>query len=63
MPAAAVVLTGNATATPEELKAFCLANGPAYSHPRRIMVVDELPLSGVGKPDRKLLQKQLTANN
>jgi acyl-CoA synthetase (AMP-forming)/AMP-acid ligase II len=63
VPAAAVVLTGNATATPEELKAFCLANGPAYSHPRRIMVVEELPLSGAGKPDRKLLQKQLAANN
>jgi acyl-CoA synthetase (AMP-forming)/AMP-acid ligase II len=61
VPAAAVVLNGTASATPDELKAFCLANGPAYAHPRHILLVDALPLSGAGKPDRKLLQKLLAA--
>jgi len=59
VPAAAVVLSGTAKATPEELKEFCLARGPAYAHPRRIIVLDEMPLSGAGKPDRKRLQAEL----
>jgi acyl-CoA synthetase (AMP-forming)/AMP-acid ligase II len=61
VPAAAVVLNGTVSATPDELKAFCLANGPAYAHPRHILLMDALPLSGAGKPDRKLLQKQFAA--
>jgi acyl-CoA synthetase (AMP-forming)/AMP-acid ligase II len=61
VPAAAVVLQPGARATAEELKAFCLKHGPAYAHPRRIMVVDELPMSGAGKPDRKAVQLQLAA--
>lgn len=58
-PAAMVVLQQGQTATSEELKAFCLARGPAYAHPRRILIVDELPLSGAGKPDRRAVQKHL----
>lgn len=61
VPAAAVVLNEGAKATPDELKAFCLERGPAYSHPRRIKIVDELPLSGAGKPDRKAIQRELDA--
>ena len=41
----------------EELKQFCLANGPAYAHPRRIDFVAELPLNGPGKIDRKVVQR------
>jgi acyl-CoA synthetase (AMP-forming)/AMP-acid ligase II len=36
----------------DELKAFCLRNGAAYSHPRIIRIVEQLPLSGTGKVDR-----------
>jgi long-chain acyl-CoA synthetase len=61
VPAAAVVLHAGARATEEELKAFCLKRGPAYAHPRRIMIVDELPMSGAGKPDRKAVQVKLAA--
>jgi len=61
VPAAAVVLHPGAQATVEELKSFCLERGPAYAHPRRIMIVDELPLSGAGKPDRKAVQRELNA--
>ena len=59
VPAAAVALHDGARATPEELKAFCLERGPAYAHPRRIVIVDELPLSGAGKPDRTAIQQRL----
>jgi long-chain acyl-CoA synthetase len=59
VPAAAVCLHPRARVTTEELKAFCLEHGPAYAHPRRIVIVDELPLSGAGKPDREAIQKCL----
>jgi long-chain acyl-CoA synthetase len=59
VPAAAVSLHPRARVTTEELKAFCLERGPAYAHPRRIVIVDELPLSGAGKPDRKAIQQCL----
>jgi long-chain acyl-CoA synthetase len=59
VPAAAVLLHPRARVTSEELKAFCLERGPAYAHPRRIVIVDELPLSGAGKPDRKAIQQCL----
>lgn len=61
VPAAAVVLQRGTTVTAEELKAFSLERGPAYAHPRRIMIVDELPLTGAGKPDRKAVQRDLAA--
>lgn len=60
-PAAAVVLRDGAKTTPEQLKTFTLERGPAYSHPRRIKIVKELPLSGAGKPDRKAVQRELIA--
>jgi long-chain acyl-CoA synthetase len=46
--------------TTDELKAFCLERGPAYAHPRRIVIVDDLPLSGAGKPDRKAIRQLLS---
>jgi long-chain acyl-CoA synthetase len=61
VPAAAVVLNASNGSTPEDIKAFCLAHGPAYAHPRRIMLVDEMPLTGAGKIDRKRLQAELAA--
>jgi long-chain acyl-CoA synthetase len=56
VPAAMVVLRDGAAATPEALKQFCLANGPAYAHPRRIDIVAELPLTGAGKLDRNAVK-------
>jgi acyl-CoA synthetase (AMP-forming)/AMP-acid ligase II len=38
------------------IKAFCLENGPAYAHPRRVEVVDALPLNGAGKVDRLMVK-------
>jgi long-chain acyl-CoA synthetase len=59
VPAAAVALHPRSRVTTDELKAFCLERGPAYAHPRRIVIVDDLPLSGAGKPDRKAIRQLL----
>jgi len=42
------------------LKSFCLENGPAYAHPRRVFFDDTLPLNGAGKTDRLLVRKRVT---
>ena len=55
VPVAMVV----ADAEEGELKTFCLENGPAYAHPRRIRVVDQMPLNGAGKADRTVIQREL----
>ena len=60
-PAAMVVLRKGATVTAEALKQHCLANGPAYAHPRRIEIVDKLPLNGAGKIDRGQVRQILAA--
>jgi len=41
------------------LKQFCLDEGPAYSHPRRVVLVDALPLTGAAKIDRRAIQQQM----
>jgi long-chain acyl-CoA synthetase len=38
------------------VKAYALAHGPAYAHPRRVVVVSELPLAGTSKIDRAALR-------
>ena len=47
--------------TADELKAYCLDKGPAYSHPRFIEIVGALPLNGAGKIDRGVVQAKLNA--
>ncbi len=51
-PVALVVTDPSSSPTEGELKQFCLQQGPAYAHPRRIVVTDALPLNGAGKVDR-----------
>jgi long-chain acyl-CoA synthetase len=46
----------------ETLKRFCLDNGPAFSHPRHIVFVEALPLSGAGKIDRAAVRRALLAD-
>jgi long-chain acyl-CoA synthetase len=60
-PAAMVTLRDGASATADDLKAFCIAMGPLYSHPRHVAVVTALPLNGAGKIDRAAVQTQLAA--
>ncbi len=56
VPVAMVVKAKGREVSEDELKQFCLANAPAYAHPRRIDFVEELPLNGPGKIDRKVVQ-------
>lgn len=60
-PAALVVLRDGGVADEAALKAYALANGPAYAHPRRVMTQHEdLPLTGARKVDRSGIRKHLT---
>jgi long-chain acyl-CoA synthetase len=55
VPVAFVVAKPAAMLDPEQIKQFCLENGPAFAHPRRVLVVDQMPVSAIGKLDRKRL--------
>ncbi len=55
IPVAFVVPRGGTTPSPEEIKKYALARGPAYAHPRLIVFRDVLPLSGTHKIDRSAL--------
>jgi long-chain acyl-CoA synthetase len=57
VPYAFVVLRPGAHATEDELKAFALANGPAYQHPRRVFFLEQLPLAGTNKIDQQQLRR------
>ena len=55
VPVAFVVLESGATAAEAELKRFTLDHGPAYAHPRRVIAVASLPLTGTNKIDKSEL--------
>jgi acyl-CoA synthetase (AMP-forming)/AMP-acid ligase II len=55
-PIAFVVRAPGASVSADEIKQHALANAPAYQHPRMVIFVDELPLAGPGKIDRKGLE-------
>ena len=61
IPVAFVVPSHGATLTASDIKAFALANGPAYAHPRRVAVIAELPWAGTNKLDRAALIAQARA--
>jgi acyl-CoA synthetase (AMP-forming)/AMP-acid ligase II len=62
-PIAFVVRTGTAEGgadlDEQAVKTFALANAPAYQHPRRVFFIDEMPLAGTNKIDKRLLEKQI----
>jgi len=60
-PVALVVKAKGAAVDEAELKTFCLQNGPAYAHPRRVFFDEALPLNGAGKTDRRLVREKVTA--
>lgn len=55
LPVAFVVPKPGAKPTEDGLRRFALDNGPAYAHPRAVWFLDELPLAGTNKIDRKAL--------
>jgi long-chain acyl-CoA synthetase len=60
VPHAFIVKRADTPLTEDEVKKHALANAPAYAHPRRVFFMDELPLAGTNKIDRKRL-KELAA--
>ncbi|WP_210492044.1 class I adenylate-forming enzyme family protein [Patulibacter sp. SYSU D01012] len=56
VPVAFVVPRDPAAApTAQELKDFTLREGAPYAHPRHVWIVEDLPLSGPGKVDKRAL--------
>ena len=55
LPVAFVVPRGGTTPTADEIKQYALENAPPYQHPRQVTFVEELPLAGTNKVDRKVL--------
>jgi acyl-CoA synthetase (AMP-forming)/AMP-acid ligase II len=61
LPVAFVVPKPGAKPSEDGLRRFALDNGPAYAHPRAVWFVDELPLAGTNKIDRKTLVDRAAA--
>jgi long-chain acyl-CoA synthetase len=60
-PVAFVSLKRGASASEAEIKEYALVHGPAYAHPRRVWILDVIPLSGTNKVDRKTLVQDAEA--
>jgi len=58
-PVAFVVRANGASLDEQAVKSYALANAPAYQHPRRVFFVDEMPLAGTNKIDKRVLAKQI----
>ncbi|MEP7301917.1 MAG: class I adenylate-forming enzyme family protein [Caldimonas sp.] len=55
VPVAFVVRAPGTATTAEAIKEFALAHAPAYLHPRFVAFVEQLPLAGTNKVDRRAL--------
>jgi acyl-CoA synthetase (AMP-forming)/AMP-acid ligase II len=62
LPVAFVVPRPGSRPDADTLRRFALEHGPAYAHPRAVWFVDELPLAGTNKIDRKLLVERAAAD-
>jgi len=60
IPVAFVVANRGESVEPERVKRFALEHGPAYAHPRLVLVVDEIPVATTHKVDRRLLIDRAT---
>jgi long-chain acyl-CoA synthetase len=60
-PAALVTVRSKPGPGEDEIKKFTLERGPAYAHPRRVFVVDQMPFNGAGKIDRALAKREIIA--
>lgn len=58
-PIAFVVRANGARLDEQAVKSYALAHAPAYQHPRRVFFVDEMPLAGTNKIDKRVLARQI----
>jgi len=56
-----IKLRPHATATPEDLRAFCQGQIAHYKIPRYIKFVDEFPMTVTGKIQKFLMREQMIA--
>jgi long-chain acyl-CoA synthetase len=49
------VRSKSAAVDEDSVKADAIANAPAYQHPRRVIFIDEMPLAGTNKVDKRAL--------
>lgn len=61
-PAAVIARRPGRDVTPREVQDHCAENGPSYAIPRAVIVLDALPLTPAGKPDREAIKKMLEAS-
>lgn len=55
IPYAFVVKRNGSDLSEQDVKSYALENAPPYQHPRRVIFLPAMPMSGVGKIDRKAL--------
>ena len=60
-PIAFIVRSAGADLDEQTVKDYALANAPAYQHPRQVLFVDEMPLAGTNKIDKRALARQIPA--
>jgi len=60
IPVAFVVATPGQAISEAELRRYALDHGPAYAHPRAVVVVPEIPVAGTHKVDRHRLIEEAT---
>jgi acyl-CoA synthetase (AMP-forming)/AMP-acid ligase II len=58
LPFAFIVPQPGAELTEAGVKAFTIANGPAFAHPRFVEFRAEIPLAATNKPDRSRLTRE-----
>src|SRR5262245_13493578 len=58
-PIAFVVRANGANLDEQAVKSYALANAPAYQHPRQVFFIDEMPLAGTNKIDKRALATQI----
>ena len=56
VPLAFVVARPGSRLTEQAVKEWTLTHGPAYAHPRRVIMTEQIPLAGTGKIDRAALK-------
>jgi long-chain acyl-CoA synthetase len=58
-PIAFVVRANGAQLDEQAVKSYALAHAPAYQHPRQVIFIDEMPLAGTNKIDKRVLAQHL----
>jgi acyl-CoA synthetase (AMP-forming)/AMP-acid ligase II len=58
-PIAFVVRSNGAEIDEQAVKTYALAHAPAYQHPRQVIFIDEMPLAGTNKIDKRVLAQNL----